>query len=225
MAAEKTPVPKRRRSAAARASFRQALVEQAQVLMRNSGSDAVTIRAVTEPLGVSQMAFYTYFASRTELLSAVWSECVGELHQDLLAAAPPEASPREVLRAHVETFLRYWEQNPDLYRTVYNPALSIESTPETLRAYPVYYEMVELGRQRVAAVIGAKPHDPAVLTLGEQIFSKGVGYLHTVLVLRRHPIADPARLREWVIDDIVEGVARHAAPAAASGRRSNRSKR
>lgn len=225
MAAKKTPVPKRRRSAAARASFRQALVEQAQLLMRKSGSDAVTIRAVTEPLGVSQMAFYTYFESRTELLSAVWSECVGELHQDLLTAAAPEASPREVLRAHVETFLRYWEQNPDLYRTVYNPALSIESTPETLRAYPVYYEMVELGRQRVAAVIGAKPHDAAVLTLGEQIFSKGVGYLHTVLVLRRYPIADPARLREWVIDDIVEGVLRHAPPAVAVGRGPNRSKR
>ncbi|MBK1689665.1 TetR/AcrR family transcriptional regulator [Rubrivivax gelatinosus] len=219
MAPRKSPAPKRRRSAAARASFRQALVEQAQALMRSAGSEAVTIRAVTEPLGVSQMAFYTYFESRTELLRAVWSECVGELHQDLLTAPAPEASPREVLRAHVETFIRYWEQNPDLYRTVYNPALSIESTPETQRAYPVYYEMVELGRQRVAAVIGAKPHDAAVLTLGEQIFTKAVGYLHTMLVLRRYPIADPARLRAWVIDDIVEGVVRHGGVPAATRKR------
>lgn len=209
MVPKKSPAPKRRRSAGARASFLQALVDQAKVLLRTSGSDAVTIRAVTEPLGVSQMAFYTYFKSRAELLRAVWSECIGDLQHALLTAAAPDAAPREALRAHVETFLRYWEQNPDLYRIVYNPALSIESTPETVRADPVYSEMLELGRRRVAAVIGAQPRDAAVLTLGEQIFTKGVGYLQTVLVLRRYPVADPARLRAWVVDDIVEGVVRH----------------
>lgn len=220
MAPRKSPAPKRRRSAAARASFRQALIAQAQALMRSAGSEAVTIRAVTEPLGVSQMAFYTYFESRTELLRAVWTECIGELQDALLTAPAPDASPREVLRAHVETFLRYWEQQPDLYRIVYNPALSFQTTPEMARAEPVYAEMLELGRQRVAAVIGANANDAAVLTLGEQIFTKGVGYLHTVLVLRRYPIADPVRLREWVIEDIVEGVARHGrAPAAARKRK------
>ncbi|MBG6079009.1 TetR/AcrR family transcriptional regulator [Rubrivivax gelatinosus] len=226
MAAFSSPAPKRRRSVAARASFRQALVDQAKRILRAEGADAVTIRAVTEPLGVSQMAFYTYFDGKTALMRAVWGEYVGDLQQALLAAAPADGAAREVLRAHVEIFISYWETHPDLYRLVYNPALSIESTSETARADPVYAEMLELGRRRVAAVIGASPDDPRVLTLGEQIFTKGVGYLQTVLVLRRYPIADPVRLREWVIEDIVEGVARHgrapADPAPATRKRQKR---
>ncbi|EGJ11454.1 hypothetical protein RBXJA2T_14041 [Rubrivivax benzoatilyticus JA2 = ATCC BAA-35] len=168
----------------------------------------MTIRAVTEPLGVSQMAFYTYFDSKTALLRAVWSEYVGELQQKLLDAAPVDADPCDALRSHVETFVHYWETHPDLYRIVYSPALSIESTAETARDDPVYAEMLELGRRRVASVLGVAPHDPAALTVGEQIFTKGVGYLQTVLVLRRYPIDDRNRLRAWVIEDIVDGVVR-----------------
>jgi AcrR family transcriptional regulator len=225
MADTTSSVPRRRRSAAAHTAFRRELVALAKILLRTQGAEAVTIRAVTEPLGVSQMAFYTYFDSKTALLRAVWSEYVGELQGALLMAPAEGASACEALRAHVEVFLAYWERHPDLYRVVYSPALSLESTPETARADPIYAEMLELGRQRVAAVLGASPRDPAVLTLGEQIFTKGVGYLQTVLVLRRYPIADPARLRAWVVDDIVDGVVRHVPPAASPDRRSNQQKR
>lgn len=219
MAASSSSVPRRRRSAAALTSFRQALVEQAKCILRADGAEAVTIRAVTEPLGVSQMAFYTYFDCKAALLRAVWSDYIGELQQKLLDAAPADADPRDALRSHVETFLHYWETHPDLYRIVYGPALSIESTVETARADPVYAEMLELGRRRAAAVLSVSPHDPAALTAGELVFIKGVGYLQTVLLLRRYPIVDRSRLRAWLVEDIVEGVARHGRATAAPRKR------
>ncbi|MBZ8143532.1 TetR family transcriptional regulator [Rubrivivax gelatinosus] len=200
-----SPPPKpRRRSAQAQAAFRQSLVDEAKRLLIEHGPDAVTIRAVTEPLGASLMAFYTYFDGKQALLRAVWGEYMSELQQVLLAAAPEGTPPLQALRAHADAFIGYWEAHPDLYRIAYQPALSVESTTETARTDPVYYEMLELGRRRVAAVVGRGPHDHEVLTLGELLFTKGVGYLHTVLVLSRYPIDDRKRLRREVIDDIVE---------------------
>ncbi|MBZ8141518.1 TetR family transcriptional regulator [Rubrivivax gelatinosus] len=203
-----SPTPRRRRSAEARAEFRQALVDEAKRLLIEHGPDALTIRAVTQPLGASLMAFYTYFDGKQDLLRAVWGEYVCELHQALLAAAPPGTPPLQALRAHVETFIAYWEAHPDFYRIVYHPALTIESTLESARADPVYAEMLELGRRRVAAVVGADVTDPDLLAQAEMMFTKGVGFLHTTIVLRRFPVADCGRLRRLVIDDIVDSLAR-----------------
>ena len=43
-------------------------------------------------------------------------------------------------------------------------------------------------------------------------FFKAIGYLHATIGIGRYPMADRDRMREWVIDDIVETV-RQGAPS------------
>ncbi|WP_164964047.1 TetR/AcrR family transcriptional regulator [Rubrivivax sp. JA1026] len=214
MAASPPVVPRRRRSAKARAEFRSALVREAGRLLREGGAAAVTIRSVTEALGVSQMAFYTYFESKAALLRACWRDSLLELQRALVAAAAPGDEPSAVLHAHAMTFLRYWETQPDLYSLVYNPRQPARPSGETVRAEAVYLEMQALAQRRIAAVLGSGVafDDPLVVELTAHAFTKVVGYLHTVIELRRHEGAELDRLRERVVSDIVDAVRRCRAP-------------
>ena len=97
-----TPAPKarRRRSAASQTEFRQELLARAKELYRTQGYAALTVRAMTQAMGMSPMAFYSYFPSKQALVGHIWVDIFRELLDELLAAGRDSGSPRETLRAH-----------------------------------------------------------------------------------------------------------------------------
>lgn len=213
--ARKTPAPaRRRRSPQAQDDFRHRMLQHARSLFREGGVDALTIRAVTEPFGVSQMAFYGYFQSKDELVRHLWVDLLQEQFARMLEAGRERTSSLDVLRAHVTAYIAYWEERPDDYRRFMTMSPRIgERDPAELAAEPAYLQLLALHRERVLACAGDRRWDPQTLDrLSTLAYTKAIGYLHATIGIGRYPMADRDRMREWVIDDIVETV-RQGAPS------------
>jgi len=205
---------RRRRSPQAQDDFRRQILDLARGVFERSGGNALTIRAVTAPLGVSQMAFYAYFPSKDDLVRQIWIEKVREQFEHLLAAGQGQDSNEAILRRHLWAYIDYWEQRPAHYRRFMllsggGPGDTAPGLPDE----PIYQQMMALHRERVMACIGDGRADAATIErLSDLAYVKAVGYLHLTLGMERFPERKRETLRQWVIDDIVDSI-RQAAPA------------
>lgn len=218
------PPKRRRRSAQAQDDFRRQIVDTARRIFREQGYEALSIRAVTEPLGVSQMAFYAYFPSKGDLLQHIWSDMLQEQFAGLLAASAGCTSPEAVLRAHLRAYIDYWVARPDQYRHVMSDASGLASLEGTaVSDLPAYRQIVQLHRDRVLACAGATRSRGAGLDAGaidrlsELAYVKVIGYLHATLGIGRYPFSAPEALQDWVIDDIVAGILQAGATRRGGG--------
>ena len=73
---------------------------------------------------------------------------------------------------------------------------------------PVYHQLIQLERERVAACAGAAAEPgEAQLTLAAALaLTKLVGYLLLVLGMPRYPLPELERLRERVVADALQGI-------------------
>lgn len=106
--------------------LREALVEAGLALARESGPDAVVLRAVTRAAGVSHNAAYRHFADRDELLRAVCVRCMGELAARIRARIdelPAEADPASAALARLEAtgrpYIEFALDEPGWFRTAF----------------------------------------------------------------------------------------------------------
>lgn len=89
--------------------MRERILAAASDVLENQGAEEISIRAVTSRLGISPMAFYSYFTSRGDLIAALGEQQLRALQESAaqyLARAEQEgAAPvlREVMNLLVET--------------------------------------------------------------------------------------------------------------------------
>lgn len=200
----------RRRSADSQREFRDELVRQAKRLYQAHGPGGVSMRGLSEAVGVSPMALYGYFESKQALVRHIWVDIFRELYDAMREAGRDAATPLEALRAQVQAHLGYWEQHVDHFRIVYlaGPPGSSQALPD-LSEEPMYRELMALSGERVRACAGQRPvDDEALLAIVDLMRIKQFGYLFMTLALQRYPVRDRDALRQRVVDDIVQGVQR-----------------
>jgi AcrR family transcriptional regulator len=204
----------RRRSAESQDELRGKLVTCAKALYREQGYDAVSIRTLTQAVGMSPMSFYVYFGSKQELIRHIWVDFISELLKALQAAGRGRRSPLLVLEAHADAYLAYWEAHPQQYRMIYMyGALQDDDEPVGFEGDPVYLSMVALTRERLLACYhGQAISEKALRLTADHMFVKALGYLHATLAIGRYKFADHAKLRRRVVKDIVETVHRASPP-------------
>src|SRR4051812_29757760 len=111
--------------------LRAALVQTATELARAEGPDGVVLRETARRVGVSHNAAYRHFTDRTELMSAVASNALGELATAMREAQaaedrrhPPGADPgvraRGRLRALGQTYVDFALAQPGLFRVAFH---------------------------------------------------------------------------------------------------------
>ncbi len=216
---EPKPRQTRRRSALAQEKFKAEILDLARKVFQEQGYDALSIRAVTEPLGVSQMAFYAYFQGKADLVQHLWNELLEDQLDALLAVGGIHESPEALFRAHMDAYLRYWEDHPGHYRAFLIDAVSRSGQDEVPVALtPAYRRLLQLHGERVLACVRPERRAEAP-RLAELAYVKAIGYVHTTIGLNRFPFADPAALRESMIDDIVAGVVGGASRQPSGGAR------
>jgi AcrR family transcriptional regulator len=88
---------------------------RALLLAANAESD-LSIRKVTQAVGVTPQAFYLQFATLDELLFAVYSAEFAELHVALEAAAVGLAPGEEALLAMCDSYVTFALERPVAYR-------------------------------------------------------------------------------------------------------------
>jgi AcrR family transcriptional regulator len=218
------PKARRRRSAASQNEFRQELLARAKEIYRTQGYAGLTVRAMTQAMGMSPMAFYSYFPSKQALVGHIWVDIFRELLHVLLAAGRDSGSPRETLRAHVVAFIEYWEQHPDHYRMVYGAdgRASTEDEPD-VSADPVYAQVLDLFRERVVAcaVNGSVPEAEA-RQITSLVMVKLLGYLHALLGMRRGGRVADAAFRQLLLHDVVKAAERSVFDAVRKAERAEK---
>jgi AcrR family transcriptional regulator len=107
---------------------RAAIIEAARVILERDGLRDARISDITREAGVASGSFYTYFASKTEVMNAL----LPEIEEDLLdPIAGPEAEGGPDIATRVEimirTYLENYERNVKLLK-VLEEATSAEET-------------------------------------------------------------------------------------------------
>ncbi|KLJ00830.1 TetR/AcrR family transcriptional regulator [Luteimonas sp. FCS-9] len=104
------------------------LIEAAGQLLDTGGEGAVTLRAVSQAVGISHNAPYRHFRSRDMLLAAVAAADFAEIAVALSKIRHSDKASRQKLTAALDVLIAYAQARPARYRLLFhNPHLSAES--------------------------------------------------------------------------------------------------
>jgi len=117
------------------AELRAALVHSGLALIERSGHTGLSLREVARESGVSHMAPYGFFDSKSDLLSAIaaagFKACRAVLTE---AAAGAGASPRRQLLAFGLAYVDFALEHPQLLRLMIGGVIPADQQSEELRA-------------------------------------------------------------------------------------------
>jgi len=205
---ERTPT-RLRRGPVEMAALKREMMERARKIYREEGVEALSMRRLANELGISTMAIYSYFANKQALLDGLWIEIFEALTAELLDASNEQRSPRKVLEAHVRRSLDFWERHPEQFRMIYMSQSSASLTEIGESQRPVYFRLLGLIRERVAACApdGVEPDEATLRLQCDLLSAKTMGYLLLVLGLQRYPLHDREALRERIVQEVVRDAA------------------
>jgi AcrR family transcriptional regulator len=135
------------------------ILEEAEKVVVTSGYQGINMRDLAGRVGVSATAIYHYFSSKDEILRTLRLRAV-ELLNRRIRAISHDLPGQDFLSALGREYLDFAEQNPNLYRLVFEAPLD-ES--ETGRAdHPVLYYTYRAARDALQkmAEAGEIPVDP-----------------------------------------------------------------
>ena len=180
------------------------------------GVAALSMRSLAAEVGLSTMALYRYFASKGELLRAMWEVVLTEAQATVNTAVAAHKTARSRLRASTQSFLGYWEAHPSHFRLVYMTPETMEqvSPDASLTGTAAYRSAIDLAGPLIDDLISEIGGDRRrALTARDLRMSLMVGYLHARIVNSRYPWSDFETLRECAIDSIAAGVEACLLPA------------
>lgn len=109
-----------RRWSAHREARRVALIKAARKAVHRIGPGA-SMEDIATAADTSKSVFYRYFGDKAGLQRAMGEVVVGQMQEQLLAAARSAATPRQGLRAMVSAYLQMAESSPNVYAFVTQP--------------------------------------------------------------------------------------------------------
>ena len=124
MSAEPTAessTPRRMRARRGEGSkLREQIVEAATRLLVETGDEeSVSIRAVSEAVGVTPPSIYLHFADKNELIFAICERTLGELDRATIEARQGSDDPVESLLLCGRAYVRFGLANPEPYRVLF----------------------------------------------------------------------------------------------------------
>lgn len=124
------------------ADRRHRLVEAGLELVGTQGVTALTMRAACREAAVGPRYFYDLFATREELLEAVYDETVGRIREPILSAVADAAGEDDVvaaIRAGFETAVAVVEGDPRLGRILFRESAADNTLrPRSQAAMPEF---------------------------------------------------------------------------------------
>jgi AcrR family transcriptional regulator len=112
-----TRKPRRRASRGSGEQLRAEIVAAAKdLLAASANSDAVSIRAVADAVGVTSPSIYLHFADKDELIHAVVGDVFAELDVAMVTAGDAVEEPLGKLRAYGLAYVEFAIGHPEHYR-------------------------------------------------------------------------------------------------------------
>lgn len=114
------------------ARTRGALLDSAQVLYEDGGSEAMSFRAIASSAGCSHGKPYSYFDSKADLVDALRIRSYEMLHERLTVAAALHEDPIDSLRELAEAYVRFGVERPRMYGLLYSDEGQMSETTQAL---------------------------------------------------------------------------------------------
>jgi len=169
-----------KRKRATRGSGEQLRVEiiaATKELLANAGSsNAVSIRAVAERVGVTSPSIYLHFADKDALLDAVVVDVFAELDAAMVAAGESVVGPLPRLRAFGLAYVQFAVAHPEHYRiATMDPCPKPDSALDEVLASAAFDHFRTVVNECIAAQIFAG--DPLQITLDLWAAAHGIAAL------------------------------------------------
>lgn len=103
--------------------LRRALLDEAAVVLRESGVGALSLRDLARRVGVSTAAPYHHFENKATLLGAIAADALAALDSALAAAAEGTADPAARLHALGVAYVAFAVGHPERFRLTFRPEL------------------------------------------------------------------------------------------------------
>ncbi len=134
------------------------ILEEAEKVVIASGYQGINMRRLARAVGVSATAIYHYFESKEAILRKLRLRATEKLN-DMIRAIDPGLSPHEFLGELGRQYLAYAQENPNLYRLVFEAPLGESTSAED---HPVMYftYLAARGALEKMAKDGVIKHDP-----------------------------------------------------------------
>src|SRR5690606_6172223 len=178
------------------------LLDAAREMLAEVGPTRLSLRAVSERVGVSSTAAYHHFANRAALLEHLAAQGFRELEQTL-ARREPASSKEQLLRSGTLAYFSFARQNPELYQLMFGPELaSSEATTEMPEARArAFAEVMKI----IAEILDRGPNSPEVRAAAVASWS----YVHGLASLIIHGVLKfaPDNTDESLIDRTLAGFA------------------
>jgi AcrR family transcriptional regulator len=175
--------PKRARRRASRGSGAQLRADivaaTKELLATSASSEAVSIRAVADAVGVTSPSIYLHFADKDELIEAVVANVFAELDAAMLAAAEQVDAPLEKLCAFGLAYVQFAIEHPEHYRIATMSQLGNSESAGSIDhvlADSAFTHMMSTVEACMAARIFA-PGDPLPVTLDLWAAAHGIASL------------------------------------------------
>jgi AcrR family transcriptional regulator len=194
---------------------RRRLLDAAVKVFARKGYHASRVGDIAEEAGVAHGLLYHYFASKEDVLRAVFRETWRALIDTIESVEEAGDPPREQLRKVAEILLRSWRRDPDLLRVL---------VLEVTRSQHLRGEMDEIGESFVAIqeIVERGQADGSIRAdldarLASYVFFGAVEELLTGWALGRLPDtdADLARAEHTLVEIVAGGLAPELATARA----------
>ncbi len=102
--------------------LRQALIDEAVLMLRDTRPEALSMRELARRLDVSLAAPHHHFAEKDDLFAAIAENAFVELATRI--AAHLQGTPRQRVRAIARIYLAFADEEPMRYRVMYLPQLA-----------------------------------------------------------------------------------------------------
>ncbi|ROZ71599.1 TetR/AcrR family transcriptional regulator [Ramlibacter sp. WS9] len=182
-------------------NLREALLDAAEVLLPQSGPEALTLREVARHAGVSHGAPYHHFESRDALLAAVAERGFSGLGEAMAAAAGVTA--RDRLVAVCEAYVDFAAGHPTRFRLMFGPLLASKARYPGLKAAAEQSFFLLLDAAKEVAPSQAMP-----LALAGWSMAHGLAHLRINQVFDTLPVAAPpegelaGQLARWLLQHV-----------------------
>ncbi|HSB18344.1 MAG TPA: TetR/AcrR family transcriptional regulator [Bryobacteraceae bacterium] len=100
-------------------NLRHKLLREAARMIAKSGVEAVSMRKLSDRLGISRTAAYHYFDNKGELLAAVGQHGFTRLADRVQAAGKPELPPLDNLRQALLAYVRFATEETEFFRLMF----------------------------------------------------------------------------------------------------------
>lgn len=110
------------------------LIDAARVMLEEVGPHKLSIRAVSDRVGVSCTAAYHHFANRSDLVSHLATQGFKELAVALRHREGGKHDAKQLLRVGVLAYFGFARRHPALYQLMFGPECSEADMSESLRS-------------------------------------------------------------------------------------------